>query len=61
MVNQSSTVDGSPIMKRLSSIEDEARMCGPACPPTDNAACKGIDDEGHVDEALPSRHVGEVG
>lgn len=36
-------------------------MGGPACPPTDNAACKGIDDEGHVDEALPGRHVGEIG
>ena len=30
-------------------------MGGPASPPTDNAAGKGIDDEGDVDEALPSR------
>jgi hypothetical protein len=45
MVDEPTAVDGSPIMKRLvQGIEDEARMSGPACPPTDNAASKGIDD-----------------
>ena len=57
MVDEPTAMDGPPIMKRLvQGIEDEARMGGPACPPTDNAACKGIDDE-----ALPSRQVGEIG
>ncbi len=39
MVNQSSTVDGPPIMKRLvEGIENETRMGRPACSPTDDAA-----------------------
>jgi hypothetical protein len=45
MVDESTAMDGLPIMKRLvQGIEDEASMGGPACPPTDDAACKGIDD-----------------
>ena len=47
-------MDGPPIMKRLvEGIEHKARMGSPACPTTDDAAGEGIDDEGHVNEALP--------
>jgi len=48
-------------MKRLiECIENETRMGSPACPPTDDAASKGINDKSHVDEALPGRHIGEI-
>jgi len=36
-------------------------MRRPADPPADDAAGVGVDHEGHVDEARPGRHVGEVG
>ena len=56
VMHEAAAMSGTPIMKcLLQRIEDEACMCCPARPPADNAACKGIDDEGHVDEALPSR------
>ena len=42
------------------SIEHEPGMCGPAHPPTDDAAGEGRDDKRNVDEALPHRHIGEV-
>ena len=29
--------------------------------PADDAASKGIDDEGHVDKASPRRHIREIG
>ena len=45
----------------LQSIEYEAGMGGSACPPADDAGCERIDDEGHVNEALPSRHIREIG
>ena len=35
-------------------------MGGPADPPADDPSGEGVDDEGHVDEALPGRDVGEV-
>ena len=56
MVDQSTTVHGPPIMKRLiECIENETRMGSPTCPPTDDAASKGIDYERDVNEALPGR------
>jgi hypothetical protein len=56
MMNQPAAMDGPPIMKRLvEGIEHKARMGSPACPPTDDTASEGIDDESHVDEALPGR------
>jgi hypothetical protein len=62
IVDEPAAMDGPSTMKRVvQCIEDEARMGCPAHPPTYNAACKGIDYEGHVDEVLPNRHVSELG
>src|SRR4051795_12387451 len=36
-------------------------MGGSADAPADNAAGIGVDDKGHIDEAGPGGHVGEVG
>jgi hypothetical protein len=36
-------------------------MSRSACPPTDDTAGKSINDEGHVNEALPGRDIGEIG
>lgn len=48
-------------MKRLlESIENEAGVGGPACPPADDPAGIAVNDEGHVDEADPGRDIGEV-
>ena len=61
MMNQPATFDGPPIMKRLvEGIEHKARMSRSARPPTDNAAGEGINDEGHVNKALPGRDIGEI-
>ncbi|SPL64762.1 hypothetical protein OHAE_629 [Ochrobactrum soli] len=61
MVNQSATVDGPPIMKRLvEGIENETRMGSPACSPTDDAASEGINHERDVNKALPSGHIREI-
>ena len=61
MVDQSTTVHGPPIMKRLiECIENETRMGSPTCPPTDDAASKGIDYERDVNEALPGRDIREI-
>ncbi len=61
MVDEPATVDGPSIMKRLiECIENKTRMGSPACPPTDDAASKGIDYERDVNEALPGRHIGEI-
>ena len=35
-------------------------MRRPAHPPADNPAGEGVDDEGHIDEALPGGHIGEI-
>lgn len=62
MINQPAAFDRPPFMKRLiQSIEHKDRMSGPACPPTDDAVGEGINDKGHVNEALPSRDLGEIG
>lgn len=54
-------MSGTPIMKcLLQRIEDEARMCCPACPPADDATSEDVDDKGHVDETLPGGDIGEV-
>ena len=61
-MNESATFDGPPIMKRLvEGIEHKARMGRSACPPTDDTAGEGINDERHVNEALPGRDIGEIG
>jgi hypothetical protein len=48
------------VQRLLQGIEDEIGMCRPRHPPADDAAGEDVDDEGHVHEALPSRHVGEI-
>ena len=44
----------------LQRIENEAGMRRPGHTPANDTAGLGIDDECHVDEALPRRDVGEV-
>lgn len=44
----------------LQGIEDEAGVRRPTDPPAGNAPRIGVNDEGHIDEALPGRHIGEV-
>jgi hypothetical protein len=34
-------------------------MSSSTCPPTDDAASEGVNDEGHVNEAMPGRDIGE--
>ncbi|GAA5622922.1 hypothetical protein Brsp04_02814 [Brucella sp. NBRC 12952] len=46
MMNQPATFDGPPIMQCLvEGIEYKASMGRPACPPTDDTAGEGINDE----------------
>lgn len=35
-------------------------MCCPAHPPAHNPTCEGVDDEGHIDKALPTGQVCKV-
>src|SRR6266542_2275584 len=44
----------------LQGIEDQVRAHRRGDPPADNASRIDIDDKGHVDEALPRRHVSKV-
>ena len=44
----------------LEGIEHEGRMRGSALSPTDDPPREHVDHEGDVDEAGPSRHVGEI-
>jgi len=44
----------------LQRLKDEIHGHRPTDPPADDAAGEHINDEGHIDEALPSRYVGEV-
>ena len=61
VVNQSHTLCRAAIMHRLfQGIENEPRMRRGADPPAHDASGKHIDDESHVQPALPGRDVGEV-
>ena len=44
----------------LEGIEDECGMGRARYPPADDAAGKDVDDEGHVDEALPGGDIGKI-
>ena len=55
-------MNGSAVMQRLlEGIEDETCMCRPGNAPTNDAPGEGIDDERHVNEALPGGHIGVSG
>src|SRR3954452_13803018 len=61
MVHEPATLDRPPrVQGLLERVEHEAGVRRPAHPPADDATGIGIDHEGHVDEARPGRHVGEV-
>ena len=50
---QGADMSGTAIMKLLlQGLKNEPGMCCSAHPPTQNAAGEGVDDNGHVDEAL---------
>ena len=56
-----SDFDGPAIVERLlQGVEDEAGLGGAGHPPADDPAGERVDHEGHVDEALPRRDVGEI-
>lgn len=48
------------VERLLQGIEHEVGPHRPADPPPDNATGKDVDDEGNIDESLPSRDVGEI-
>ena len=61
MMHETAAPGGPAVVQRLlQGIEDEAGVGCAGNPPADNAPGKGVDDEGHVDEALPGGHVGEI-
>ncbi len=46
------------IQSLFKSIEDERGMGGAADPPADDVSGKDVDDESHIDEALPGGDIG---
>ena len=55
-MNETAAFDGPAIVERLlQGVEDEAGLGGAGHSPADDPAGKRVDDEGHVDEALPGR------
>jgi hypothetical protein len=60
-MNQSALLNRPSIMQRLlKSIENKVRFGRPRYPPPHDAISGRIDDEGNIDKALPSGHIGEV-
>ncbi len=61
MMNQSALLNRPSIMQRLlKSIENKVSFGRPRYPPPDDAICECVNDEGHINKALPRGHVGEV-
>jgi len=61
MMNQSALLDGPSIMQGLfQRIEDKVCLGRPRDPPSHDAISECVDDEGHINKALPCRHVGKV-
>src|SRR5690606_773304 len=49
------------IMKCLfQSIENKVCLGGPRDLPSDDAISERVDDKGHIDKALPGRHIGKI-
>jgi hypothetical protein len=62
VMHEAATMDGPPIVQRLlQGIEDETRVRRATGTPSHDAAGEGVDDKRHINKALPSGHVGEVG
>src|SRR4051794_32339687 len=60
-MDEPAALNGSALVQSLfQRVEDKAGMGGPADLPADDPSGEGVDDEGHVDEALPGRDVGEI-
>ena len=56
MVDEAATLGWPAIMERLlQSIQDKAGVCGARYPSANDPPGKGVDDESHIDEALPRR------
>ena len=51
----------SVVDRLLERIEHEVGRQRRGDPPPDDAPREDVDHEGHIDEAAPGRHVGEVG
>src|SRR5690625_4857876 len=61
VVNEPVTLSRPALMQRLlQCIENKAGMCRAAHPPANDPAGIGVDDEGHIDEALPGGYEREV-
>ena len=61
VMHQAAALNGSAVMQRLlEGIEDETCMCRLGDAPADDASGEGVDDERHINEALPGGHIGEV-
>lgn len=61
MVDETAEVALAPPEGHLQGVQGEARTQVAGSLPADDEAAEGVDDEGHVDEARPSAHVGQVG
>src|SRR6185437_13682213 len=62
VMHQAAALNGSAVMQRLlEGIEDEARMRRPGDAPPDDAPGEGVDDERHVNKALPGGYIGVSG
>src|SRR5579863_8987886 len=62
VMNEVAAAGGPSIMERLfEGVQNEVRMRRPAGSPADDPPRIGVDDEGDIDEAGPSRDVGKIG
>ena len=48
------------MQRLLKSIENKVSFGRPRYLPPDDPVCERVDDEGHINKALPSGHIGEV-
>ena len=61
VMDQSAALQGAAIMQSLvQRIEHEAGVRGAGSTPAEDAAREGVDDEGDIDEARPSRDIGKI-
>ena len=60
-MDQSALQNRPSIMQSLlESIENEVCLGGPREPPSHDAISECVDNEGHVNKALPGRHIGKI-